>query len=99
MAEDVYMDVPAVSAFSNTFSQIADVLKAVDTGLNIAITTLKTTAFVGMVGGLALAAYLEQIEPVVKRLANTCQELEGAIKSAVQAYVTGDTDGSRLFVG
>jgi hypothetical protein len=99
MAEDVYMDVDAVSAFANTFDQIADVLKAVDTGLNAAIMTLKTTAFIGLVGGLAFAAYLEQIEPVVKKLANTCQELVGAVRSAVQAYVTGDTDGSRLFVG
>ena len=57
---DVSMDYDVVGNMADGFSAASDTLKAVSQALEIAIGILKATAFFGMVGNLALAAYLEE---------------------------------------
>jgi hypothetical protein len=52
-----------------------------------------------MVGNLALAQYLENIQPNVARLAATCDELNSDLLGAVASLRDGDLSGSQRFVG
>jgi hypothetical protein len=63
--QGVYMDIDAVQGMASRFDQISDVLKNVSKALEIAIITLRVTAFVGLVGGAAVERYLSRIKPQV----------------------------------
>ena len=95
--QGVYMDTDAVTGMAQRFHQIGDVMKGVSKGLEIAITTLRITAFVGMVGGAAVERYLSRIKPQVDKLAEKCGELQMDLMGAVVAYRDGDTSGSKRF--
>jgi hypothetical protein len=98
MAEEgVYMDYNAVQRMSDGFRNMADVMKTVGQGLEIAIDTLKVTAMFGMVGNLALAHYLENIKPHVDRLGEKFSELGYDLMGAIISYRDGDTSGSKRF--
>ena len=53
--DGVEMDIPAVRNIAKKFDKMSDVLTNVSKTLQTLITTLKTTAFVGMVGGYIVA--------------------------------------------
>jgi hypothetical protein len=97
MAE-VSMDYEAVEAMADGFATAAEVLEAVSAALEVAIGILKATAFIGLFGNLALAAYLENIKPNVDRLAETCDELHFDLLGAVSSLRDGDMTGSQRFV-
>lgn len=97
MAE-VSMDYEAVEAMADGFSNAAEVLEAVSTALEVAIGILKATAFLGLVGNMALAMYLEGIKPNVDRLAATCDELHYDLLGAISSLRDGDLTGSQRFV-
>jgi hypothetical protein len=58
----VYMDTDAVQHIADGFETAADVLGAVNTALEAAMQLLRMTAFVGLVGGLALERYIASIQ-------------------------------------
>lgn len=97
MTEEIYMDIPAVRGIANNFGQMEQVLRAASRAMEAAITTLKTTAFVGLVGGYAVASYLEQVQPVVDRYAARCDEMSNDLNASVTAYENGDARGSTRF--
>ena len=97
MSEEIYMDIPAVRGIANNFGQMEQVLRAVSRSLETAIVTLKTTAFVGLVGGYAVAAFLERIQPVIDRYADRCDEMSNDLNASVTAYENGDARGSTRF--
>jgi len=55
---DVQMDIPVVEDMANKFKSTSETLKAVSKALQIAIMILKMTAFVGLIGGLAVERFL-----------------------------------------
>ncbi|MEZ4726296.1 MAG: hypothetical protein R3E79_04085 [Caldilineaceae bacterium] len=95
--EGVYMDIPAVRNMAKSFGTISDVLNNVSRVLQALITTLKTTAFVGLVGGLALAHYMELIKPQIDNLAKKCAEINKDLGASVDAYERGDAQGATRF--
>lgn len=95
--QGVFMDVNAVQNMANRFDQISDVLKNVSKAMEIAITTLRITAFVGMVGGAALERYLSRIKPEVDKLAAKTSELHMDLMGAIVSYRDGDSSGSKRF--
>jgi hypothetical protein len=97
MSEEVFMDVPAVRGIARNFGQMADVLRAVSRSLETAIATLKATAFVGLVGGYAVAAFLEGIQPVIDRYADRCNEMDNDLNASATAYQNGDAQGATRF--
>lgn len=97
MADEVYMDIPQVQSMSNFFGDAGELLHAVSSALEVLSATLKATAFVGLVGGYAVAAYLDQIKPRVDTAAQKMEELNGDLNSAVDAYQRGDELGSTRF--
>lgn len=97
--QEVFMDIPRVEALARAFRTFQNVLNVVSRVMKATILALKATAFLGMVGNLALANYLERIEPKVKRMAQKMEELSGDVTSAIKAYRDGDMSGSQRFVG
>lgn len=98
MAE-VSMDYAVVESMAEGFRGAADTLNSVNSALETAAAILRASAFVGMVGNLALAQYLDNIQPNVARLAATCDELNSDLLGAVASLRDGDLSGSQRFVG
>ncbi len=97
MAQEVYMDVPRVQKMADNFGKFGQTLKQIAKGLETAIIVLKATAFVGMIGNLAVASYLERIKPRVEKLSEEMLELQQDVKGAIMHYTTGDITGSGRF--
>ena len=79
------------------FGKFGQSLKEIARGLESAIIILKVTAFVGMVGNLAVASFLERIKPRVEKMAEKMIELQRDLKGAIAHYTTGDVSGSDHF--
>ena len=97
MASQVVMNVPAVKGMGKSFTDIGGVLDGVSKVMQILLMTLRATAFVGMFGGWALQSYLEQVKPVVDRLAKQCKEIGKDLVFSAQAYERGDAEGKTRF--
>lgn len=95
--EEVYMDVPAVRNMSKSFDTISDVLNTVNKVLETLVTILKTTAFIGLVGGYAVAQYIEMFRPHIEEMAEKCAELSTDLSASVDAYERGDQLGATRF--
>ncbi len=97
MANEVYMDIPAVRNVAKTFKTVGDVLKVVVKLMEGIIMALKTAAFMGLVGGYAVAQYLQQIKPDIEKVAEKCVELSGDLGKSVDAFERGDELGATKF--
>jgi hypothetical protein len=97
MSQEVYMNVPAVQGIARNFGQMEQVLRAASRSMEVAITTLKTTAFVGLVGGYAVAHFLEQIKPTLDQYAAKCDEMNNDLNASITAYQNGDAQGATRF--
>jgi hypothetical protein len=97
MADEVYMDIPQVQKMAESFGNFGEILEGVAKALEVAIMVLKTTAFVGLVGGFAVERYLSMVKPRVERMAKKMHELKGDLTGAINHYQNGDESGSRLF--
>ena len=97
MADKVYMNVPAVRQIAKNFKQIGDTLENVVRVMEALVNILRGTAFVGLVGGLALAQFIESIKPHIQQMARKCQELFSDLNRSVDAYERGDALGATRF--
>jgi len=95
--DGVFMDTDAVRGMSKSFGIISDVLMAVAKTLEALAMILKTTAFVGLVGGYAAAKYIDVIRPQVEQLSEKSEELSKDLNASVVAYEQGDELGSTRF--
>jgi hypothetical protein len=83
MAKERHMDPAKVRQMGQALQTMSSILKVVSTVLEVQMTILKTTAFIGLVGGLAVERYLAQIKPKIDELAKQTAELsQDAILSA-----------------
>lgn len=83
MATQRHMEPAKVRAMGQGFNNFAAILKVVSSVLEVQMMILRTTAFIGLVGGLAVERYLSIIKPKIDELAKKCAELgEDAIQSA-----------------
>lgn len=84
MAPQRHMEPAKVRAMGEAFQTAAGVLKIVSGVLEVQMQILRTTAFIGLVGGLAVERYLGMIKPEIDRMAKAAEELsQDAILSAV----------------
>lgn len=97
MAELVYMDIPAVKNISNTLGKVSDTLKAVSKALEALANILKSTAFVGLVGGAAVLHVIETVKPYIKQMADKSAELKKDVMDSVLAFERGDAQGATRF--
>lgn len=96
-SQGVYMDIPVVRGMAKRFGTISDVLKTVNKTLQALVTVLKTTAFIGLVGGLAVAQYIETIRPFIEEMQKKTAEISKDLTSSVNAYERGDQQGATRF--
>ena len=94
---EVYMDVPAVQDIAKTFQQITEVLKGVITALDVLINVLNTTAFMGAVGGAAVAHFMEVIKKQLEQVSQQTEEISNDVSQAAEAYQRGDATGATKF--
>jgi nucleoside recognition membrane protein YjiH len=97
MAEQVYMDIPAVRDIAKTFDTVSDVLAVVNKALEALAMILKTTAFIGLVGGLAVLHFIETIRPYIQQMAEKCAELCTDLNTSIDAFENGDQEGATRF--
>lgn len=97
MAEQVYMDIPAVRNIANTLGKVSDVLKTVSKTMEALANILKSTAFVGLVGGAAVIHVIETIKPYIKQMAEKSAELKKDVLESVAAFERGDAQGATRF--
>lgn len=97
MAEEVYMDVPEVRNIAKKFDEISDVLNAVAKVLEGLLMVLRSTAFIGLVGGYALMMFIEMVKPHIEQMAEKCAELYRDVNASVDAYERGDALGATRF--
>ncbi|MCB0047771.1 MAG: hypothetical protein H6642_06210 [Caldilineaceae bacterium] len=97
MAEEVYMDIPAVQNMSQQLGRVSEVLAQVNTVLEGLSMTLKTTAFIGLVGGYAVANFIDRMKPYIKEMSDKCAELSSDVRASVDAYERGDALGATRF--
>lgn len=97
MAQEVYMDIPQVQKMAESFKNFGDTLRDVAKKLEAAITVLKLSAFVGLVGGYAVQHFLQIVKPRVEKLAQKMDELSGDLTGAINHYRDGDESGSSHF--
>ncbi len=95
--DEVYMDIPAVRDMSQKFKVISDVLVTVGKALEALANILKVTAFIGLVGGYALAHFIDVIKPQIEKLAEKCAELSRDVAASVDAFERGDAQGATRF--
>jgi uncharacterized phage infection (PIP) family protein YhgE len=96
-ANEVYMDVPAVTGMSKQFDTFGQVLDDVAKAIEALSITLKMTAWLSLGATAAAAAYLDQIRPNFTNAAAKMRELAGDLKSAINSYQNGDNTGSKRF--
>jgi excreted virulence factor EspC (type VII ESX diderm)/uncharacterized protein DUF6507 len=94
---EVFMNIPQVQGIAKTLSQITETLRSVSKALEMLINVLKSTAFIGMVGGLAEAHFLEIMKRQIDQMADKTEELSKDVSAAVEAYERGDQQGSTKF--
>lgn len=93
----VYMDIPAVKDIAKNFNTISDVLSNVVKVMDVLTNTLKVTAFIGLVGGYAVAQFIDSIKPQIEKMAEKCAELSKDVAASVAAYERGDAEGAARF--
>ena len=95
--QGVYMETDAVRGMAKSFGTIGEIMQAVNKAMEMLSNVLKATAFVGLVGGYAVAHYIDTIRPQVEEIAEKCEELNKDLESSVDAYERGDELGSTRF--
>lgn len=96
-SQGVYMDTDAVRSMAKSFGTIGEVLQAVNKALEALSNVLKATAFIGLVGGYAVAMFIDQMRPQIEEMAEKCEELNKDLDASVDAYERGDELGSTRF--
>lgn len=95
--DEIYMDIPAVRAIAKSFQSISEILAMVAKALEGLAMILKTTAFIGLVGGYAVLHFIEVIKPQIEKLSQKCAEISRDVNDSVDAYEQGDIEGANLF--
>jgi hypothetical protein len=97
MAEEVYMDIPAVRGVARQFGLFSQTLTTVSRVLTALSNILKGTAFIGLVGGAAAIFIIDNLNRLIKHWAERCTWLSRELSNSVNAYERGDAQGATLF--
>lgn len=93
----VQMDYPVVMSASQKFAQASEVLVGIGRALEVTITMLRTSAFLGALVAAAFAQYLETIKGKVEQLANVTREFSRDLARAVNDHQRGQYQAGRYF--
>ena len=88
-----FMDTDKVEGIANGLETISGVLKVVNSIMEGQMGLLKSTAFMGAVGGLAVERYLSLIQPEVERMMNKTKEMSDDARKSVAVYKAAAQQG------
>ncbi|WP_129629707.1 hypothetical protein [Candidatus Oscillochloris fontis] len=97
MEDQIYINLPEVRSIAKELQEFSEVLTTVARVLDFLINTLKTTAFIGLVGGQAVTVYLEGIKPKIEKQAAKCAEMSQDVNASMDAFERGDAEGATKF--
>ncbi len=97
MATTTYINIPEVRNIAKQLQEFSETLTTVARMLDFSINTLKTSAFMGLVGARAVAHYLEGIKPKIEKQAAKYAELSQDVNTSVDAYERKDAEGATKF--
>jgi len=83
----VFMYPDRVRAMAKGLELVGNTLKTISAILYTQMMILKATAFIGLVGGLAVERYLANIQPQIEQHAKRCLELSADVNRSVDAYL------------
>lgn len=95
--DEVYMDTDAVRNMAKNFQTISTTLQTVAKTLEGLSNVLKGTAFVGAVGGMVYARFMDMIRPYIEQMSAKCAELSSDLSASVDAFERGDAQGATRF--
>ena len=95
--QEVYMDIPALLTMAKNFDQRGQTPQRVAKTLEDLSNVVKGTAFMGLVGGMALARVIDFVRPFVERTAEKYVEISSDLTTSVRAYEAGDEQGATRF--
>ena len=95
--DEVFMDIPQVENMAKSFNTFGEVLDGVSKAMQALSISLKAAAWFSFGATAAAAAYIDRIQPGVKKAGDKMRELNSDIQSAVRSYRDGDSTGSRRF--
>ena len=96
-SQGVYMDTDAVRRIAKNFATVGNMLNVTSKILDGLMNKLKSTAFVGQVGGAAVEAFVQTIKPQIDQVMVKCEELHNDLNASVTAYERGDQEGATRF--
>ena len=97
MSDQVYMNIPEVTGMADTLQKVSETLSAVLKMLDMLLNMLKSTAFIGKVGGAAVIAFIEWIKPMIDEAVRKTAELSSDVRASVTAFQNGDQEGATKF--
>lgn len=95
--DEVYMDIPQVEKMAQNFESFGQTLDDISKAVEQIAISLKVSAFFSMGMTYAAGQYMEKLAPRIKKAAEEMRELSKDLKSAINAYRSGDYSGSRRF--
>ncbi len=97
--ESVYMDTEYVQSMSNDFKKFGETCGQVSNLLDTAIKIISAINLFGFGVATWVIEILKIFKEAVKQLGEELRNISGDIASAREAFITGDTQGSKRFVG
>ncbi len=97
MAEEVFMDYDEVQKLATQFGTYSSTLKDVSGKLEMGISSLASTFFLGSVGSMALQVFSQLIKPRVDEMTKKMAELQTDVEGAIKFLRDGDASGSARF--
>ena len=94
----VTMKVDETREMSDMFRGFGSTLKTVSKTLEAISNALKTTAWISLSATAAAAAYIDHLQPHIKKAAEEMDAIAKDIEGAIKALHEGDYSGSRRFV-
>lgn len=89
----VFMEPDKVRKMAQAFKQFAQILNKVNQVLDVQMMLLKSSYFIGMVGGAAVERYLSVIQPQIQQLAKKCEEISADVEKSVAAWEAAQQAG------
>lgn len=86
MADIEVMDREKVRAAADGLDGLAGSFRAVNTALEALLVILRTTAFIGMVGGAAVERYIANLKPHIESLAKLFEKHANILRQAEKTY-------------
>lgn len=89
MTGNAYMDTEAIRTTADRLSEMSERIRVIDQQIEAAHMVVRTTAFVGMVGGRAVEDYLSRTKPELEDLSSRYDELSEDLKQTLEMWLTG----------